>query len=59
MLVIVVAGIVVVELLVLVVGISVPESRLQAVQILKFEELHRNIFVSFSMISIIGNKVAK
>ena len=40
---IVIAGIVAVELLVLTIGISIPESRLQASQTLKFEELRQNV----------------
>ena len=43
MLVIGVVGIVAVELLVLMLGISVPESRLQAMRTLKFEDLHQNV----------------
>lgn len=43
MLAIVIAGIVTVELLVLMIGISVPESRLQPVPTLKFEELRQNV----------------
>ena len=43
MLVIVIAGIVAVELLILIIGISIPESRLQAMQTLKFEELRHNV----------------
>jgi uncharacterized membrane protein len=43
MLVIVITGIVAVELLILVIGISIPESRLQARQTLKFEDLRHNV----------------